>query len=161
MSEDYKCPICKIEYNRNNRKAYILLCGHSSCSECINFHKEAKRDIECGKCCKLTQSANIENQACYQNNDTQTDEEPKIPDKDEFEIYIRKKTGGEKFSMLVKKNMKLKELIDKIESQEDIKPTTYELCFKKPLTEEDKTLEYYGITRTCTITMITKFDGGK
>ena len=161
MSEEFKCPICKIEFNRNARKAFILLCGHSACSQCINFHKEAKRDLECGKCCKITQSANIENQSCYQNNNDQNNQSVVKPTKDEFEIYIRKKNSQEKFSLLVKKTMKLKELIAKIKDQEGIDPKTYELCFKKPLTNEELTLESYDIKKTVTVTMITKFDGGK
>ncbi len=161
MSEDFKCPKCKIEYNRNDRKAFILKCGHSACSQCIKFFQEAKRDLECGKCCKITQSADIENQSCYQNNNAQNNQSVAVPTQDEFEIYIRKKNSQEKFSLLVKKTMKLKELIDKIKSQEGIEPTTYDLCFKKPLTDGELTLESYEIKKTVTVTMITKFDGGK
>lgn len=159
--DDYKCPLCKEEYNINSRKAFILLCGHSACSQCIKFYKDAKRDsFECGKCCNYTNSANIENKSLYSNNSIQNNKPVLKPEKDEFEIFIRKKDRQEKFSMLVKKNMKLLELINKIKDQEGIDPTTYDLCFKKPLLEYDKTLEFYGITKTITITMITKFDGG-
>lgn len=160
--DDSKCPICLQEYDRINRKAFILLCGHSACSKCIKFFEDAKKDfLECGKCCKLTQSAGIENKSLYKNNNKVEKNKPvSKPEKDEFEIYIRKKNKQDKFPILVKKNMTVKELIDKIKTQEDIDSTTYELCFKKPLTEEDKTLESYGITQTVTVTMITKFDGG-
>ena len=96
----------------------------------------------------------------YNNKNIQNNKPAPKPEKDEFEIYVRKKNTQEKFSLLVKKNMKLIELINKIESQEGIKNDTYDLCFKKPLTENNKTLESYGIIKTVTITMITKFDGG-
>jgi hypothetical protein len=56
--------------------------------------------------------------------------------------------------------MKLKELIAKIKSQEGIEPKTYDLCFKKPLVDENLTLESYDIKKTVTVTMITKFIGG-
>lgn len=158
---DFECPICKQEFDKINRKAFILLCGHSACSVCINFYKEAKKELECGKCCHKTQSANIENKSCYQNNNVQKPTPVQKPQKDEFEIYVRKKNKQEKFSLLVKKNMTLQQLIDLIKNQEDIDPDTYELCFKKPLTVKTNTLESYGITKTVTITMITKFDGGK
>lgn len=158
--DDFKCPLCKEEYDKVNRKAFILLCGHSACSKCVKFYQDAGREsFECGKCCNSTKSANIENKSLYQNKNNAPKKEPK-PQRDEFEIYVRKKNTQEKFSLLVKKNMTLKQLIEKIKSQEDIDSNTYDLCFKKPLTEEDKTLEYYGITKTVTVTMITKFDGG-
>lgn len=159
--DDINCPICKEEYDKNTRKAFILLCGHSACSQCIKFYKEAKKEtFECGKCCNQTKSANIENKSLYPKKKEKPKENVLKPQKDEFEVYIRKKDKQEKFSVLVKKNMKLQELINLIEIQENISPTSYDLCFKKPLLELDKTLEQYGISKTVTITMITKFDGG-
>lgn len=159
--DDKNCPLCGEEYEKETRKAFILRCGHSACSKCINFYKNAgKKTFECGKCCNLTESADIENKSLYPNKKKQTKEKDGKPQKDEFEIYIRKKDKQEKFSVLVKKNMKLKELMDLIKSQENIGPTSYDLCFKKPLLNLDDTLESYGIAKTVTITMITKFDGG-
>jgi hypothetical protein len=158
---DFKCPICKQDYNKESRKCFILTCGDSACLPCIKFFKDANKDsFECGKCCNNTKSANIENKSMYNNKNIQNNKPAPKPEKDEFEIYVRKKNTQEKFSLLVKKNMKLIELINKIESQEGIKNDTYDLCFKKPLTENNKTLESYGIIKTVTITMITKFDGG-
>ena len=161
MTDDFKCPICKFEYDINNRKAFILMCGDSACSQCIKFYKDAgKTSFECEKCCNITQSANIENKSLYQNSNVQKKKPEQKPQRDQFEIYIRKKDKQEKFSLLVKKKMTLKELKKEIKNQENIDPITYDLCFKKPLTEDNSTLESYGITKTVTITMITKFDGG-
>lgn len=157
---DGTCPICKGEYEKNTRKAFILLCGHSACSKCINFYKDAKRELECGKCCKITQSANIEIQDAYKKSGTQTNTIASQPEKDEFEIYVRKKDKNQKFSILVKKDMTLEELTKKIKNQEGIEPTTYDLMFKKPLLDPKETLQSYGIKKAVTVTMIAPFKGG-
>ena len=157
---DGTCPICKEDYERSTRKAFILLCGHSACSKCINFYKDAKRELECGKCCKYTQSANIEIQDAYKKNGTQNNTTPSKPEKDEFEIYVRKKDQRQKFSILVKKDMTLEQLTQKIKRQEGIDPTTYNLMFKKPMLEPNNTLQSYDIKKTVTLTMIAPFEGG-
>jgi len=154
---DGTCPICKEDYERSTRKAFILLCGHSACSKCINFYKDAKRELECGKCCKYTQSANIEIQDAYKKNGTQNNTTPSKPEKDEFEIYVRKKDQRQK---LVKKDMTLEQLTQKIKRQEGIDPTTYNLMFKKPMLEPNNTLQSYDIKKTVTLTMIAPFEGG-
>ena len=157
---DGTCPICKEDYEKSTRKAFILLCGHSACSKCINFYKDAKRELECGKCCKYTQSANIEIQDAYKKNGTQNNTTPSKPEKDEFEIYVRKKDQRQKFSILVKKDMTLEQLTQKIKRQEGIDPTTYNLMFKKPMLEPNNTLQSYDIKKTVTLTMIAPFEGG-
>ena len=157
---DGTCPICKEEYEKNTRKAFILLCGHSACSKCINFYKDAKRELECGKCCKITQSANIEIQDAYKKSGTTNNTVSSQPGKDEFEIYVRKKDKNQKFSILVKKDMTLEELTKKIKNQEGIEPTTYDLMFKKPLLDPKETLQSYGIKKAVTVTMIAPFKGG-
>ena len=163
MSDENKCPICEIEYNINNRKAFILLCGHSSCSQCITFFKDAKKPVECGTCCKKTQSANIENISLYKNtqgsNSQQSIPKPKSS-KDEFDIYIRKKDNKSKFSILVNKSMNITELKSKIYDQEHIDPESYDLSAGRPMIDYDKTLESYGITSTRTLSMIAAFKGG-
>lgn len=163
MSDENKCPICTIDYDINNRKAFILMCGHSACSVCINFFKNAQRALECGTCCKNTQSANIENISLYKNtqrNNAQQSKPMPKPSKDEFEIYIRKKDNKSKFSILVKKSMKITELKDKIYDQENIKSDSYDLSSAQPMIDYDKTLEDYGITSTRTLSMIASFIGG-
>ena len=157
---DGTCPICKEDYEKSTRKAFILLCGHSACSKCINFYKDAGRELECGKCCKYTQSANIEIQDAYKKSGTTNNTVSSQPGKDEFEIYVRKKDQRQKFSILVKKDMTLEELTKKIKNQEDIEPTTYVLTFKKPLLEPKNTLQSYDIKKTVTLTMIAPFEGG-
>ena len=157
---DGTCTICKEDYEKSTRKAFILLCGHSACSKCINFYKDAKRELECGKCCKYTQSANIEIQDAYKKNGTQNNTTSSKPEKDEFEIYVRKKDQRQKFSILVKKDMTLEQLTQKIKRQEGIDPTTYNLMFKKPMLEPNNTLQSYDIKKTVTLTMIAPFEGG-
>lgn len=80
------------------------------------------------------------------------------PEKDEFEIYVRKQ-DNQVFSILVKKDMTLEELTKKIKNQEDIEPTTYVLAFKKPLLEPKETLQSYGIKKPVTLIMIASFSG--
>ena len=158
--DESKCPICSEEYDEVNRKAFILKCGHSSCSKCIKFYEDAKRVLfQCEKCCKMTESANIENKSLYKKSNGQASQIQRQPTKDEFEIYIRKKDKKGKFSILVNKNMTLKQLKEEIKRQEDIDSSTYDLCFKKPLKEDDSTLESYGIAKTVTLSMIAAFKG--
>ena len=157
---DGTCPICKENFERSTRKAFILTCGHSACSKCINFYKEAKKEIECGKCCKYTQSTNIENQDAYKTNITQSNVSTPQPEKDEFEIFIRKKDQTQRFSILVRKDMTLEQLTQKIKTQEGIEPTTYTLIFKKPLLDPKLTLLSYNIKKTVTVNMTAPFHGG-
>ena len=163
MINENKCPICDFEYNIKNRKAFILLCGHSSCSECIKFFRSAQRPIECGTCCQNTQSANIENRSLYKNTQDSNSQQS-IPNdkssKDEFEIYIRKRDNKSKFSLLVKKSININELKSRIYEQEHIDPESYDLAATKPMIEYDKTLEFYGITSSRMLTMIASFKGG-
>lgn len=154
------CPICNIQYNRDNRKAFILECGHSACSQCINFYKDAGKDLECGECCNKTKSLNIENKALYPTTDNQSNKKTSGVQKDEFEINIRKRNTQDKFPILVKKNMTVKELKNKIKAEQGIAPESYTLAFRKPLTDEDKTLEYYLIKQLVTVTMVSDFEGG-
>ena len=148
--EYFNCPICRQQYDENSRKAFILMCGHCACSQCIKFYKDfGKESLECEFCNQMTKSLGIENKAAYtkiiksnRNND------------DEFEIFIRKPYCYDKFSIVVKKGMTLGELKKKIKEQEEINYFPYELSYKKPLIDDSKTLEFYGINRTCTICMI-------
>lgn len=164
MSEASKCPICDFEYDINNRKAFILMCGHSACSKCINFYKnEAKRPVECGTCCKKTQSANIENISLYKTTQIENSQQNirmHEPQKDEFEIYIRKKDNKSKFSILVKQSMNITELKSKIYKQEQIDPDSYDLAANQAMIDYKKTLKDYGITFTRTLSMIASFKGG-
>ena len=158
----FECPICKCPYVKNERKAFILQCGDSSCSKCIDFYKSAgKETFECQKCCHQTKSLNIENNALYQNSSNQNNSQPAPkPQNDEFEILIRKKNSSEKFPILVKKTMTVRELKNKIKREQNIDQNTYELAFKKPLKDLDHTLESYSITQTVTVTMLAEFFGG-
>ena len=145
--EYFDCPICKLPYDENNRKAFILMCGHCACSQCIKFYEDyGKESFECGVCCHTTKSSSIENKAAY------TKIIKNSRNTDEFEIFIRK-SFSDKFSIVVKKGMTLGELKKKIKEQEEINYSPYELCYEIPLTDDSKTLESYGITRTGTMTI--------
>lgn len=151
---DGECPICNLEYERNEHKPYALICGHLACSKCINYHKEANIGLECGKCCQITQSSNIEIQDAYKDkSSTRSNSVARNPEQDEFEIYIKTRENM-KFSILVKKTMTVQNLIDKIKEQEGIDSSTYSLAFRKPLIELKATLESYEIKNLATVTMI-------
>ena len=94
---DGTCPICKEDYERSTRKAFILLCGHSACSKCINFYKEAGRELECGKCCKYTQSANIEIQDAYKKMGLKITLLQVNPKKMNLKSMLEKKIKGKNF----------------------------------------------------------------
>ncbi len=158
-----ECPICKIKFNKNdeNKKAFILQCGDSACSRCIKFYKEANKQIECGKCCRQTQSLGVENNSLYSKDSEENNNSPAPNvEKGEFEIYIRKKNSQEKFAVLVNKLMTIKQLKDLIKVKHNIEPDTYELAFKKPMIKENKTLESFQVTKTVTITMVSIVEGG-
>ena len=56
----YECPICSKNYNNSINQPYILKCGDTICSKCINYYeKEGKKTIECPVCCYETESTGI------------------------------------------------------------------------------------------------------
>ena len=61
--------------------------------------------------------------------------------------------------MLVTKDMTVKQLREKIAEKEHFNINNINLAFKRPL-NDDKTLEFYGITKTVAITMLPKLTGG-
>ena len=147
--EIFNCPICKEPYNKNSRKVFLLSCGHSACYQCIKFYEDLGKEIMCEVCCNMSKPLNFENKAAYSKimisingND------------DEFEIFIKKKNDPYKFSIVVKRGMTLGELKKKIKEKEDIDFSSYGLGFKRPLTDDSKTLESYGIINTCTLSII-------
>ena len=157
----FNCKSCKLPYDKNIRKAFMMECGHSICSQCINFFKEAqKKTIKCEECCNETQATNIENKSLYSNISNQNAKPIQQPSIGEFEIMIRKKNSPDKFSIIVRKEMTVGQLKEKIKQQEGIDSDTYELSFRKPLSELKNTLESYGITRTVTLNSIAPFEGG-
>ena len=56
--------------------------------------------------------------------------------------------------------MTIKQLKNLIKVKHNIEPNTYELAFKKPMIEENKTLESFQVTKTVTITMVSIVEGG-
>ena len=154
------CPICMNLYNENKNKPYILICGDTACSSRINNYKFIfKNDtFECPKCCMSTKSTNIENKSAYPTNKSNIQIYNK-KNEGEFEIYIRTPIEG-KFYLKVTKTMTVGQLIKKIEKEKEINLNRYRLSFRKPLIDHTKTLEYYGITKTVTLTLSSPPEGG-
>ena len=161
----HSCEICKKLYNKNKNKPFLLTCGDTICMACIKDYKEAlKKDtFECPTCCcGDAKSTGFENKSVYPteeeiknaNNISQISQAPVIG---EFEIFIRPKS--EKYSIKVTKSMTVGQLKDKILSVKGYNKANYKLAFKRPLADETKTLESYGITKTVTITQISGFEG--
>ena len=76
-----------------------------------------------------------------------------------FEIIIKPK-DNKKFSIKVKKEYTIKKVKEIIETEKNMPPQNYILAFKKPLSDLDKTLEYYGITTTVTLIQVAYLEGG-
>ena len=77
-----------------------------------------------------------------------------------FEIIIKPK-NNQKFSIKVKKEYTIYKVKEIIKTEKNMPPQNYVLAFKKPLKDENKTLEYYGINSTVTIQQISNVVGGK
>ena len=164
MSEN-QCQFCKKRFNNNENTPMILKCGDSCCSSCINKFKEIleKDEFECSLCCHQTKSTNIKNkQLIPKENVSNLNKSLKASVHGEFEIYIRIKsnTGSEKFSIFVRKEMTIGELKEKIQNEKGFDSSQFDLAFRKPLTQLNKTLEYYKIVKTVTITQISNVHGG-
>lgn len=152
---DLICGICKEQYNNNKKKPILLTCGHTLCLACINFYKEAgKEEIECPKCCSNSKSTNI---ICKNLQKPKIESSSSIDD-NEFEIFIRTR-GGEKIILKVNKTMTISQLKNKIfEEYGCDKENT--ISFKKPLNDMSKTLEFYGIRKSVTLSMTCPLEGG-
>ena len=164
----HSCKICKKLYNKNENKPFLLTCGDTICLACIKGYKEAlnKDTFECPTCCcGDAKSTGFENKGVYPteeeirnaSNISQISQAPVIG---EFEIFIRPKDETEKYSIKVTKSMTVGQLKDKIQSVKGYNKANYKLAFKRPLADETKTLESYGITKTVTITQISVVEGG-
>ena len=140
---DSICLICKKQYNQNSNKPILLTCGDTMCHVCIKSKKEfyKKDEFECPNCKEKVKSMNIENKLAY----------PKIQTlkNDEFEICVR--FPAKEIFLIAKKQMTVKQLKDKIEENYGYNMKNYQLCFKKPLKDDQKTLEFYKITRSVTL----------
>lgn len=160
---DKKCKVCKNYYNKNENKPFLLECGDTLCLKCIKGYKEAlKKDVfECPTCCNNTKSLNVENKMAYpkdgeiQSSNTCTQGSTS----GEFEIFIRPKVENDKYFLKVTKTMTVGQLKDKIQREKGYNKNNLALTFKIIL-NDSKTLEFYGITRTVTITQISVVEGG-
>lgn len=156
MSEKI-CEVCKNYYNKNENRPFILECGDTLCLKCIKSYKEVlKKDIfECPTCYTDTKSLNVENKMAYpkEGEIVSLNSNIKVPEKAEFEVFIKTPFGRDKYSLLVTKTMTIGQLKDKIEREKGYNKNNFTLAFKKPL-YDSKTLESYGITRTVTISQM-------
>lgn len=164
MSE-HECKTCKKLYNRNDNKPIILSCGDTLCSACIKNYKEIlhKEEFECPKCCNNTKSLNVENKAAYPKEgtvDTSSQVLNAAPIEGEFEILIRPKADLDKYTMKVTKDMTIGQLKNKIQKEKGYNVNQFDLAFKRPLIDLNKTLESYGITKKVTLTQISNVIGG-
>ena len=164
MSEN-QCKTCTKTYNKNDNKPIILSCGDTLCSSCIKSYKEIldKEEFECPKCCNYTKSLNIENRSAYPKEETtaqQNVNDNPNPVTGEFEIFIRPKGDLEKYSMMVTKNMTVRQLKNKIQREKNYNINNFDLAFKKPLIPLDNTLASFGITKKVTLTQISNVIGG-
>lgn len=160
MSDE--CPACKIKYNRNTNIPIMLSCDDTICKLCINFFTQAysKEFFECPVCCNNTKSEKKENKALYPKdeifNTVNTSTSSVIGG---FQIII-KFLDRSRLTMLVTKNMKVGELINKVASQKGMNASKLFLAFKQPLKDKEKTLENYGITSEVTFIQVSINIGG-
>ena len=143
------CSLCKNLYDKDIHIPFLLGCGDTMCSKCINYYQEVFKQgkIECPICDQYTYSTKIENKKAYPN---YTMKDKQSHEKEEFEIYI-KCLDGERFSFKVTRSMTVGQLYEKVQELKGYNKSKFRLFFKRPLYDHSKTLESYGITRTVTI----------
>ena len=130
------------------------------CLKCISYYKEAlrKETFECPDCCtKDVKSSGIFNKNVPLNNQDEIKKSSSNNTDGFFELIIREKNGS-RFSIKVKKEYTIRKVKEIIKIERNIQEN-YELAFKSPLSD-DKTLEFYKITSTVTITQISNLKGG-
>ena len=165
MSGKNECPLCFKKYNKTENQPFLLTCGDTMCLKCINYYKEAlkKEEFECRVCCNNTKSSGIMNKNAIPSDDDKEKNENKDNKSSStdgfFEIMIKQK-NGQQFSIKVKKEYTIKEVKDIIKKEKDISPLSYNLAFKTPLTDLNKTLEFYKITQTVTLIQVAYLQGG-
>ena len=167
MSGKTECPMCLKKYNNQENKPYLLTCGDTMCLKCINYFNEAlkKVEFECRECCNTTKSSGIMNKSAIPPDNAKEKNENKDNKNSSstdgfFEIIIKPK-DNKKFSIKVKKEYTINKVKEIIKTEKNMPPQNYILAFKKPLKDENKTLEYYGINSTVTIQQISNVVGGK
>ena len=162
-----ECPVCFKKYNKEENKPYILECGDSLCLKCIDSYKEilGKKIFECPICCQDTKSTGIMNKAIPLDDAKETNENKYNNNNNDtmigfFEITIKPKNSNDSFAIKVKKEYSINQVKQIIYKEKKMPPENYNLAWRRPLIELDKTLEYYGITKTVTILQISNVIGG-
>ena len=123
------------------------------CSNCIEYMEACTKNkfFECCVCNEKVSSTNIINKFIYNISKENIN--------NEFDIIIRSDLF-DKFELKVTKYMTVKELKLKIAEKKNIRMNDINLAYKKPLFVDDNTLEFYGITKSCYITMFPKMIAG-
>ena len=156
------CTLCKKYYNKNANKPFILECGDTLCQKCINNYRVIfqKDEFECPTCFNYTKSSELENKSAYPKEEDISNSNPNTQTSgDKFEIFIRDKYSS-KFALMVTKTMTVGQVINEIQREKGYNLKDIRLSFKKPLDDYSKTLEYYGIIKTQTLSMIWPIKGG-
>jgi hypothetical protein len=164
MSIKTECPMCFKKYNKKENIPYILGCGDTMCLKCINYFKEKlqKTEFQCPECCDTTKSSGIIgiiNDVIPLDDVTEKEENKDNSTDGFFEIMIKPKID-KKFSIKVKKEYTIDQVKGIIKKEKDISPLSYNLAFKTPLTDLNKTLEFYKITQTVTLIQMANLQGG-
>ena len=165
---DENCPLCFEKYNKEENKPFMLKCGDSLCLRCINYYKTeiGKEIFECPICCNETNSTGIMNKA-FRLDDAKEKNEKKDNNNNNnndsmngfFEVTIKSK-NSKTFTIKVRKEYTINQVKQIIFEEKKIPPENYNLSWKRPLIQLDKTLENYGITKTVTIIQISNLIGG-
>ena len=157
-----QCMVCKNKFNKINNIPFLLQCGDTLCSSCINHYTQAytKEEFKCPYCCNQTKSTKTENKALYPKNDAPIKTSiNQASSSGEFDVTI-KLLNGERLNIRVNKNMTVGQLINEIAQKTGINKDQLKLSFKRALNDKSKTLEFYNITRTVTIPQVAYIDGG-
>ena len=157
-----QCMICQNKFNKSKYIPFLLECGDTLCSSCINYYTQAytKEEFKCPYCCNQTKSTKTENKALYPKNDAPIKTSVnQASASGEFDVTI-KLLDGERLNIRVNKNMTVGQLINEIAQKTGINKDQLKLSFKRALNDKSKTLEFYNITRTVTISQVAYIDGG-
>lgn len=160
---EYTCKYCKNLFEKEKHMPILLTCGDALCVSCVKYMKDAlkKDEFDCPKCCNPTKSTGIEKTVAYPPPGTVAETITRAPAVGEFEVLIRPQGEEGNYPMRVTKTMTVGQLKKKIKEQNNFPPNIeITLTFRRPLTNDDNTLESYGITKTVVITQISFVRGG-
>ena len=156
------CMVCKNKYNKTEHIPYMLECGDTLCSKCINHYTAAykKEEFKCPDCCNITKSLKKINKACFPKEDAPiANNNSPAPVGNEFEVTI-KFLDGTRQLFRVTKSMTVAQLTKLVSQSKGINENELKLSFKQPLNDKSKTLEFYKIIKPVTIPQVDYLKGG-